>query len=61
MDAAVPFAATHTRPAFRILSTWLADAWRLFRRAPVRMFLLPFATLVGYTSYRDVFDRPQLD
>lgn len=40
MDAAVPFAAAHTRPAFRILSTWLADAWRLFRRAPVRMFLL---------------------
>lgn len=24
-------------------------------------FLLPFAPLVGYTSYRDVFDRPQLD
>ncbi len=40
MDATVPFAAAHTRPALQILSTWLVDAWRLFRRAPVRMFLL---------------------
>lgn len=47
MDVAVPFAAGHTRPAGRILSIWLVDAWRLFRRAPVRIFLLSLLPIVA--------------
>ncbi|GAB2626611.1 hypothetical protein [Novilysobacter erysipheiresistens] len=46
MDATVPFAAAHARPALQILSTWLVDAWRMFRRAPVRLFLLSLLPVV---------------
>jgi hypothetical protein len=46
MDAAIPFNSAHARPATGVLSTWLVDAWRLFRRAPLRMFLLSLLPLV---------------
>lgn len=46
MDVAASFTAADARPALRILSTWLIDAWRLFRRAPVRIFLLSLLPIV---------------
>lgn len=45
MDATVPFAHAHARPASRVLSTWLTEAWRLLRRAPLRMYLLSLLPL----------------
>lgn len=46
MDAAIPFNSAHARPALGVLSTWLVDACRLFRRAPLRMFLLSLLPLL---------------
>lgn len=46
MDAAIPFDSAHARPATGVLSTWLADAWCLFRRAPLRIFLLSLLPLI---------------
>lgn len=40
MNATIPFDTGRTRPATRILSTWLIDAWLLFRAAPWRLLLL---------------------
>lgn len=40
MNATVPFDTGHARPGARVLLTWLIDAWRLIRLAPLRIVLL---------------------